>query len=52
MTIAADLLQRHFQTLVEDNAQWQTLIAADLVWVRPIGRIYFALYATTSPALI
>jgi hypothetical protein len=32
MTIAADLLQRHFQTLVEDNAQWQTLIADDLVW--------------------
>ena len=27
MTIASDLLQRHFQTLVEDNAQWQTLIA-------------------------
>ena len=32
MTIAADLLQRHVQTLVGDNAQWQTLIADDLVW--------------------
>jgi len=35
MTIAADLLQRHFQTLVDDNAQWQTLIADDLVWELP-----------------
>jgi ketosteroid isomerase-like protein len=35
MTIAPDLLQRHFQTLVEDNAQWQTLIADDLVWELP-----------------
>jgi uncharacterized protein len=32
MTIASDLLQRHFQTLVNDNTQWQTLIADDLVW--------------------
>ena len=32
MTIASDLLQQHIQTLVEDNAQWQTLIADDLVW--------------------
>src|SRR2546422_11710422 len=32
MTIASDLLQRHIQTLVEDNAQWQTLIADDLLW--------------------
>jgi uncharacterized protein len=32
MTIASDLLQRYVQTLVEDNAQWQTLIADDLVW--------------------
>ena len=30
MTIASDLLQRHIQTLVADNAQWQTLIADDL----------------------
>ena len=35
MTIAADLLQRHIQTLVADNAQWQTLIADDLVWELP-----------------
>jgi ketosteroid isomerase-like protein len=32
MTIASDLLQRHIQTLVEDNAQWQTLIADDILW--------------------
>src|SRR5206468_1530450 len=35
MTIASDLLQQHFQTLVEDNAQWQTLIADDLLWELP-----------------
>ena len=35
MTIAADLLQRHFETLVDDNARWQTLIADDLVWELP-----------------
>ena len=35
MTIAADLLRRHFQTLVDDNAQWQTLIADGLVWELP-----------------
>jgi uncharacterized protein len=35
MTIASDLLQRHFQTLVDDHAQWQTLIADDLVWELP-----------------
>jgi uncharacterized protein len=32
MTIASDLLQRHIQTLVADNAQWQTLIAEDILW--------------------
>src|SRR5438046_9093641 len=32
MTIASDLLQRHIQTLVDDNAQWQTLIADDVLW--------------------
>jgi ketosteroid isomerase-like protein len=37
MTIASDLLQRHFQTLVSDNAQWQTLIADDLVWELPFA---------------
>ena len=35
MTIASDLLQRHFQTFVQDNALWQTLIADDLVWELP-----------------
>jgi uncharacterized protein len=35
MTIASDLLHRHLQTLVEDHAQWQTLIADDLVWELP-----------------
>ena len=32
MTIASDLLQRHIQTLVDDNAQWQTLIIDDILW--------------------
>jgi ketosteroid isomerase-like protein len=32
MTIASDLLRQHIQTLVEDNAQWQTLIADDILW--------------------
>ena len=32
LTMAADLLQRHIETLVEDNARWQTLIADDIVW--------------------
>lgn len=31
-TIGSDLLQRHFKTLVDDNTQWQTLIADDIVW--------------------
>ena len=35
MTIASDLVHRHFQTLVNDNTQWQTLIADDLVWELP-----------------
>ena len=35
MTVASDLLQRHIQTLVEDNTQWQTLIADDLLWELP-----------------
>jgi uncharacterized protein len=37
MTIGADLLQRHFETLVADNAQWQTLIADDLRWELPFA---------------
>jgi len=32
MTIASNLLQRHFQTFVDDNTQWQTLIADDILW--------------------
>jgi uncharacterized protein len=32
MTVATQLVQRHVQTLVDDNAQWQTLIADDLLW--------------------
>jgi uncharacterized protein len=32
VTIASDLLQRHIQTLVDDNTQWQTLIADDVLW--------------------
>lgn len=32
MTIASDLLQKHIQTMVADNAQWQALIADDILW--------------------
>ena len=32
MTTASDLLQQHIQTLVDDNARWQMLIADDLLW--------------------
>jgi ketosteroid isomerase-like protein len=32
MTIASDLLQQHIKTLVDDNLQWQTLIADDVLW--------------------
>jgi hypothetical protein len=32
MTIASELAQRHIQTLVDDNTQWQTLIADDVLW--------------------
>jgi hypothetical protein len=35
MAIASDLLQRHFETLVADNAQWQTLIADEILWELP-----------------
>jgi uncharacterized protein len=37
MTIASDLLQQHFQTLVDNNAQWQALIADDIVWELPFA---------------
>src|SRR3989442_12433080 len=32
MSIAAELLQRHIETLVDDHQQWQTLIADNIVW--------------------
>lgn len=32
MSIAAELLQRHIQTLVDDHQEWQTLIADDILW--------------------
>src|SRR5258707_12958495 len=32
MTIASGLLQQHIKTLVDDNLQWQTLIADDILW--------------------
>jgi uncharacterized protein len=32
MSIASDLLQQHIQTLVDNNTQWQTLIADDILW--------------------
>jgi hypothetical protein len=35
MTIAPELLRRHVQTLIDDNAQWQTLIADDMTWDIP-----------------
>jgi len=35
MTIASDLLQQHVQTLVDDNARWQSLIADNIVWELP-----------------
>ena len=35
MTIATELLQQHLQWLVDDNQQWQGLIADDIVWDLP-----------------
>jgi len=32
MTIGADLLKQHFETLVADNDRWQSLIDDDLLW--------------------
>jgi ketosteroid isomerase-like protein len=37
MTIASDLMHRHVETLVDDNAHWQSLIADDLVWELPFA---------------
>ena len=35
MTIAEDLLRRHIETLVADNARWQMLLAEDVAWELP-----------------
>ncbi|MHA7681640.1 nuclear transport factor 2 family protein [Cupriavidus sp. PET2-C1] len=35
MNIAAELLQQHLRWLVDDNQQWQELIAEDIVWELP-----------------
>lgn len=35
MSIASDLLRQHFETLVDDNPRWQTIIADELVWELP-----------------
>ena len=32
MSIAAERLQRHIETLVDDHQQWQGLIADNIVW--------------------
>ena len=32
MTIGSDLLTQHFEMLVADNGQWQSLIDDDLLW--------------------
>ena len=32
MTIASKAMEQHFLTLVDDTAQWQTLIADDILW--------------------
>jgi hypothetical protein len=37
MTVAEDLLHRHLETLVANNARWQTLIAEDVVWELPFA---------------
>jgi ketosteroid isomerase-like protein len=35
MSVASDLVRRHIETLVADNAQWQTLLADEIVWELP-----------------
>jgi hypothetical protein len=37
MTVAEDLLRRHIETLVADNARWQTMLADDVVWELPFA---------------
>ena len=36
MTIAADLLQRHIETLLTPG-EWETLIADDILWELPFA---------------
>jgi ketosteroid isomerase-like protein len=35
MSIATELLKQHIETLVNDNKQWKSLIADDIVWELP-----------------
>lgn len=35
MSAASDLLRQHFETLVADNARWQSLISDEIVWELP-----------------
>jgi uncharacterized protein len=35
MSTASELLQMHVQNLVDDNAEWQKMIAEDVVWELP-----------------
>ena len=35
MSIASQLIEQHFATLVSDNAEWQTLLADDILWELP-----------------
>jgi uncharacterized protein len=37
MTVAEDLLRRHIETIVADNARWQTMLADDVVWELPFA---------------
>ena len=32
MSMGAELLERHIETLVDDHQQWQTLIADNILW--------------------
>jgi uncharacterized protein len=37
MTIATELLRRHFETLVDDPMTWQGLLAPEIVWELPFA---------------
>ncbi len=39
MTVAEDLLHRQIETLVADNARWQTMLANDVVWELPFASL-------------